>query len=173
MVSAGGCWASQRFWVWWKRSTLGLGMVRGAVLLLDAQGGEEVLEGVLAAAVPGGVDASVVGQRGGRGAMEVAGLEDGLHDDVAGHGGVGGAADEVAGVVVEPVEDLDIGAVGQPPVGEVGLPALVGLGGFELSVGGAGSFPRFGDDQAGLVEDPADCGGRAAYSLVRSGARRW
>ena len=52
-----------------------------------------------------------------------------VDDDVAGDRGVGGAAEQVAGVVVEPVEDLDVGAVGQAPVGEVGLPALVGLGG--------------------------------------------
>jgi len=34
-------------------------------------------------------------------------------------------------VVVFDVEDLDVGAVGQPPVGDVGLPPLVGLLGGE------------------------------------------
>jgi hypothetical protein len=43
-----------------------------------------------------------------------------------GDGLVGGDAEGVAGVVVEPGEDLGVGAVGEGPVGEVGLPALVG-----------------------------------------------
>ena len=34
--------------------------------------------------------------------------------------------ERVAGVVVEPGQDLDVGAVGEAVVGEVGLPALVG-----------------------------------------------
>jgi hypothetical protein len=32
-------------------------------------------------------------------------------------------------VIIEPVEELDFAAVGELPVGEVGLPTLVGLGG--------------------------------------------
>ena len=43
-------------------------------------------------------------------------------DDRAGDAAVRGDRERVAGVVVDPVEDLDVGAVGQPPVGEVGLP---------------------------------------------------
>ena len=35
----------------------------------------------------------------------------------------------VAGVVVEPGEDLDVGAVGEVVVGEVGLPRFIGLRG--------------------------------------------
>ena len=92
--------------------------------------------------------------------MFVCGGEEGVDDVVAGDRGVGGAAEQVAGVVVEPVEDLDVGAVGEAPVGEVGLPALVGLGGVEAAVGGAGSFAWLGDDQAGGVQDAADRGGR-------------
>jgi hypothetical protein len=41
---------------------LGLGVERLAVLLGDAEGGEEVLEGVPAAAEAGGADAPVVGE---------------------------------------------------------------------------------------------------------------
>lgn len=80
---------------------------------------------------------------------------------------MGGAGDQEPGVVVEPVEDLDVGAVGQVPVGEVGLPALVGLCGFEASVGGPGSLPWFGHDRAGVMEDSADggCGGRGVSAL--------
>jgi hypothetical protein len=36
-------------------------------------------------------------------------------------------------VVIEEVEDLDVGAVGQRPVGRVGLPALVGQLGLEAT----------------------------------------
>jgi hypothetical protein len=45
-------------------------------------------------------------------------------------------------VVIDPVEDLHVGAIGQPPVGEVGLPALVGLFGGEPDVGGLGAALR-------------------------------
>ena len=34
-------------------------------------------------------------------------------------------------MVVEPFEDLDVGALGEVPLGEFGLPALVGLGALE------------------------------------------
>ena len=58
-------------------------------------------------------------------------------DDVgAGDPVVGGAGKEEPGVVVQPVEDLDVGAVGERPVGEVGLPGFIGLVGFESEVGG-------------------------------------
>jgi hypothetical protein len=47
-------------------------------------------------------------------------------DDRAGDRGVGGSVQGVAGVVVQPGEDLGVGGVGEPVVGEVGLPGLVG-----------------------------------------------
>ena len=47
-------------------------------------------------------------------------------------------------MVVEPVEDFDLGAVGQGPVGEVGLPAFVGLVGGEAVVGAFGAFAWLG-----------------------------
>jgi hypothetical protein len=43
-------------------------------------------------------------------------------------------------VIVEPVEDLDFGAFGQLPGGEIGSPALVGLGGFKPVMGAARAF---------------------------------
>ena len=72
-------------------------------------------------------------------------------DGGAGDAGVGGHGDGVAGVVVEPVEDFDVGAVGEPPVGEVGLPSFVGLFGGEADVGALGSFLWCGFDEAGGV----------------------
>jgi hypothetical protein len=44
--------------------------------------------------------------------------------------------ERVAGVVAEPAQELGVGAIGQAPVGEVGLPALVGVFGLATDVGG-------------------------------------
>ena len=60
------------------------------------------------------------------------------------------------GVVVEPGDDFDIGAVGQADVGEVGLPGLVGLVGLEADVGRLGAFRRFRGDHPGSGQDPVD-----------------
>jgi hypothetical protein len=54
--------------------------------------------------------------------------------DRAGDPGVGGDREGVTRTVVQPGQDLAVGAVGQPVVGEVGLPGLVGLIGFEPDV---------------------------------------
>ena len=98
---------------------LGLRVPGVPVLLRDAQERQEVFEGVAAAAEAGGVDAAVVGE-GGRGcAVLVDGREEGGDDVVAGDRGVRGAGEQVAGVVVEPAQDLDVGAVGEAPVREV------------------------------------------------------
>ena len=107
---------------------LGLGVVRLAVLLLDAEAAQLVLEGVaaaFAAGQAGGEDHAVVGQGGGRDAVLRAGGAEGLQDGGAGDPGVGGDGQGVAGVVVEPGQDLGIGPAGERVVGEVGLPALV------------------------------------------------
>ena len=83
-----------------------------AVLLDDAEGGDEVFEGVAAAAEAGCVDEAVVGQCRGWQAVFVGGGKELPGHDVAGDGGVGGAAEQHAGVVIEEVEDLDVAAVG-------------------------------------------------------------
>ena len=85
-------------------------------------------------------------------------LRNSSSDDGAGDAAVGGDREGVAGVVVEPVEDLHVGAVGQPPVGEVGLPAFVGLLGGEADVGRFGSLLRCGCDQPGRVQVAVDRG---------------
>ena len=81
----------------------------------------------------------------------------------AGDAGVGGDAEGVAGAVVEPAEDLDVGArasvvAGQAEVGEVGLPALVGEVGLEADVGRAGPLGGVGHDEPGVVQIAADRG---------------
>jgi hypothetical protein len=107
-------------------------------LLGDAEGGQQVLEGVAAAAEAGGAGAPVVRERRRGQPVSVAGLQERVDDDLAGDRGVGAAAQQVAGMAVKPVNDLRAGPAGGGPVGEVGLPALVGLGGLEAPAGGAG-----------------------------------
>jgi hypothetical protein len=71
-------------------------------------------------------------------------------------------------VVVDEVADLDVGAVGEEPVSDVGLPAFVGLGRFEADVAALGPFVRFGNDEAPLGQDPPDrrqCRGLPVASL--------
>ena len=133
---------------------LGLGMVRLAVLLRDVELAELVLEVVTAGGAteePDGEDAAVVGQRGRRQTMCGNGCAEGREHDRAGDRPVRGDRQGVAGAVVQPREDLDVGAfleapdapavgdmagaVGEAVVGEVGLPGLVRLGGFEPDVG--------------------------------------
>ena len=81
---------------------------------------------------------------------------EGGHDVLAGDRGVGGQAQGVAGVVIEPGQDLGVGAVGQGPVGEVGLPALVGQVGLEAQVAAFRAFAGFGGDQPFAGQDPPD-----------------
>lgn len=88
--------------------------------------------------------------------MGVNGFAEFGDDGGAGDAVVGGDREGVAGVVVEEVEDFDVGAVGQAPVGEVGLPAFVGLFGGEADVGGLGSFLGLGSDHSGGVQVAAD-----------------
>jgi hypothetical protein len=65
-----------------------------------------------------------------------------------------GDAERVAGVIVEPADDLDVGVIGQPTVGEVGPPALVGLLGGTPDVGGFGPFLWCWGDVAGVAQMP-------------------
>ncbi len=62
-------------------------------------------------------------------------------------------------MVVEEVEDLDVLAVGEVPVGGVGLPHLVGEGGLEADEGGAGALLGLRGDQAVAGEDAPDGAG--------------
>src|SRR5262245_48401969 len=88
-------------------------------------------------------------------------------DNVSGfEHGTGGGTNYQAGVVVDDVEDLDIGAVRQGPVGSVELPALVGLVRFEADIGALGAFVRLGSDEPPLDQDPPDRGDRRAVTVT-------
>lgn len=62
------------------------------------------------------------------------------------------------GVVVDDVQDLDLGAGGQPHVGHVHLPALVGQLGAEADVGALRALVGLGGDEAPGLEYPPDRG---------------
>ena len=59
-------------------------------------------------------------------------------------------------MVVEPGQDLDVGAVGEAVVGEVGLPGLVRLLGGEADVGGLRLLLRFRNDETSAAHGPVD-----------------
>jgi hypothetical protein len=137
------------------------------VLLHDVAAAEFGFEGVLAAlsAVAGesdGVDHAVVGECGCGVSVQVSGLGEGDQHDPSGDPGMCGHVQGYPGVVVEPGDDLDVGAgpavgVGEPVVGEVGLPGLVGLLGLVADVGGLGSLGRVRAHLPGANQDPVDC----------------
>jgi len=135
-------------------------MVRSAVLLTDSVFDEFVLEAVAAGAPEvgeaGGEDQTVVGQGGERDPVFGDGVAEGGHDGGSGDALVGGDGECVAGVVVEPGEDLDVLAVGEAVVGEVGLPGFVGLFGLEADVGGLRFLLRLRDDKVVSAQDPVD-----------------
>jgi hypothetical protein len=106
--------------------------------------------------VAAGVDGAVVAEHGrgiavSGGDPAVAGLDVGSLEDPAGDAG-----QQQPGVVVEPVQDLHVGAVGQRPVGDVGLPALVGLLGGEPEIAALGPLVRLGGDEPAGGQDPPD-----------------
>jgi hypothetical protein len=146
----------------------GLRVIRPGVAHGDAQGGQGDLErDPAAAAWAAGEDRAVVGEhrcgqsvggdRGGDAGQDVSGLED--LEGVAGQG--------QAGVVVEQVEDLDLSGVGECPVGDVGLPELVGLVGLEAFPGRARAFLGLG------VTRPRRVRTRQIVATDGAGSPRW
>ena len=113
------------------------------------------------AALPGQsgrVDHAVVGEGGGWPAVLFRGAGEGLCGDSGADAGVGRQVQAVAGVVIQPGDDLGSCTVGQPVVGEVGLPAFVGPLGLEAPVGRLGSFGRLRFDLSGSDQDPVNGG---------------
>lgn len=73
-------------------------------------------------------------------------VEEGVADGLRGDSRVGADVQGVAGVVIEPGDDLGICALGQRVVGEVGLSGLIGLLGLEADVGAFRALRRCGCD---------------------------
>ena len=80
--------------------------------------------------------------------MLACGFAEGVDHDPAGDALMCADVEGVAGVVVEPSDDLGVLTAAEREVGEVGLPGLVGLLGSEADVGGLGPLLRLGGDQA-------------------------
>ena len=111
---------------------LGLGVVGSGVVEPDSEAAEFDFEGDPAAAAgQTGEDRPVIGQHAGGDSPTHEGVLEGVDDVGAGDGAAWDGGQREPGVVVEDVEDLHRGAVGEVPVGGVGLPAFVGLLGFE------------------------------------------
>ena len=154
----------------------GGGVSWAGVLLGDVAAGEFGFEGVLASltAVAGqsdGVDHAVVGECGCGDPVPGKGFAECLDHDWGGDPGVRAHLQGVAGAVVEPADDLDVGAgsavgTGEPVVGEVGLPGLVRHRGLEPDVGGLRSLLGLGGDQPGPGQVAADGRSRHAVSVV-------
>jgi hypothetical protein len=118
------------------------------------------------AAVAAGEHRAVVGEHAGRIAVAGGGVAVGGGDVGGLEHGSGGAGQAESGVVVEDVQDLHIGAAGQAPVGDVGLPAFVGLLGGEAGVGGFGPLVRLRGDEPAGGQDAPDRAHRGRLSLV-------
>ena len=118
--------------------------------------GLEAVASTFTAGEAGGEDHAIVGEGGGGDTELVNGVPEGGDDAGPGDARMGGDAEGVAGAVIEPAEDLHVGARAsvvprQAVVGEVGLPALVGEVCLEADVGGAGPFGGAGDDEVGAA----------------------
>jgi hypothetical protein len=105
---------------------LGLRVPRGSVLLANPEQRQDVFERVAPAGEPRGVDAAVIGQGRGWSAVLIHHIKEHGDDVIAGDRLMSGAGQQEAGVVIEPVQDLDINAIGQAPVDEVRLPLSFG-----------------------------------------------
>ena len=179
IVAAGGWAASQRLERLVEAFDFAAGrrMVRPAVLLDDAEAVEEVFEPVAAASAAGqagGEHHSVVGQRRRRHTVCFQGVREHVDDDVAGHPAVGGDRDRRAGVVIDPAQDLHLGAVGETPVGEIGLPALVRQVSLEADIRRPWPLRRLhlGQTAASAGCDTPSPATRSAGDVGR-GANRW
>ena len=95
--------------------------------------------------------------------MDGNGFPEAAEDGPSGDPPVSRHRQSLAGVVIQPGEDLHMGTGGtrrrhQPIVGEVGLPALVGLVGLEANVGRTWLLLGLRGNQAGLGQIAADSG---------------
>lgn len=88
----------------------------------------------------GGVNVAVIGQcRGGEAEFSCSCAE-GSGDGSAGNTTLDAQMEQEAGMVVGTADDLGVRAIGEAPVGEVGLPRLVGALGCEAPAGTARTF---------------------------------
>jgi hypothetical protein len=114
----------------------GLWVIGAGADVGDAELAEADMQGGASAAPGGGgEDGAVVGQYRGRGAKASERGQKGVDHLRAGHGGSGHAGQRHPRVVIDQVEDFSLGVISQAPVGDIGLPELVGLFGTEAFPG--------------------------------------
>ena len=83
-----------------------------AVLLCDAEAGEQILKAVAATGKAGGIDRTIVSQGGLWRAVMIGRGQEGADHGLAGDPAVGAGGEQIAGVVIQPVDDLHTGAIG-------------------------------------------------------------
>src|SRR3954451_5104087 len=174
MVLAGGCPASHFFSVCWKRSTLP--WVCGWLGREWSNRTPRRPSSISRATLPPRrgrpvKTAPVVGEHAGGDSPAHEGVPEGADDIGSGDGASRDTRQGETGVVVEKVEDLYRCAVGEPPVSGVGLPALVGLFGFEPVPGRAWSLLRLGGEESAPGQDPPDRRDRGWWARHRRGLR--
>jgi hypothetical protein len=149
-------------------------MVRPGVLLPHAQTVKLCFESVAPALPPGQSrreDHAIVRQRRGWNPMDGNGFPEAAEDGPSRDPPMSRDRQSLAGVVIQPGEDLHMGTGGtrrrhEPIVGEVGLPALVGLIGLEANRGRTWFHLGLRGNQAGLGQIAADGGARHPDSVV-------
>ena len=146
---------------------VGLRVVGPGVDRPDAAGLQGLLQDDAAAAAgQAGEDRAVVAEQRGRIAVLVSGFAEATIDVGALEHDQSGAGWAVAAVVVEDVQDLDVGAVGELPVGGVGGPHLVGLFGLEAQVAALGALVRLRGDEPAGGQDPPDRADRRSRAVA-------
>src|SRR5215207_3056651 len=135
----------------------GLGMVGPGMIEPHAEDTEFDLQRDPAlTALFGGEHCTVVAEYLGRDSPPGKGFAEAGHHIVAGGVAAGVAAQTGPGVVVDNVQDRDLRTVGQLPVGDVGLPAFVGLLGAKRSPRRPRPSLGLGADEAATRQDPPD-----------------
>src|SRR5580704_3096488 len=76
------------------------------------------------------------------------------------------AGQQQPAVVIEPIEDLHVGFVSQPPVDEIRLPHLIRLRRLKTDVAASGALAGLRDYQPGVMQNPPDRRGRQDPKLL-------
>jgi hypothetical protein len=135
----------------------GLGVIGPGVPELHAELEEFCFErDPTGAAVGAGEHGAVVRQHPGRNTPNGGRFAEAGHDVGGFEHRPGVGADRDPGVVIDNVQDLDAGPLGETPVGDVELPTLVRLVGFETHVGAARPLVRLGNDESSTSQYPPD-----------------
>ncbi len=142
-------------------------MIGPGVAIVDPEGEQLGLHHVGSAAVPGRVDAAVVGEQCRGQPPACAGFLEGPQHSGSRRGAKNMRSHRQPRVIVDEVHDLHLGVIAQSPVREVGLPALVRELGFEPDPRAPRSFVRLGGHEAPSPEHPPDRRDRRHLLVVK------